>query len=107
MVHHSPTVGNAGDQLQNQMIMSPHWCQTQSSLLIQNENDLKEPSPKKKVVLGESSLAYLKSAVSKPLNNEKRRAITAKFQLHSCDPVHPSKLDEAVTCLVPKNACNV
>ena len=97
-------VGNAVDQLQNQMTMSPHWCQTQSSLLIHNENDLKEPSPKKKVVLGESSLVYLKSAVEKPLNNEKHRAITAKFQLPSCDPARPSKLDEAVTCLVPKNA---
>ena len=49
----------------------------------------------------EETVKFLKALVDKPLN-EKHKAKANKFALLSCDPAHPPKLDDSVTCLVPK-----
>ena len=55
-------------------------------------------------VPSEVTIKFLKSMVDKSLKNDKRKAKASKFLLPSCDPAHPPKLDDSVTCLIPKAA---
>ena len=60
------------------------------------------PSPKRtKIVVSPKTLKLLKSATSQPLKNDKRKTITNKFPLHSCDH---AQLDEDISCVIPKSA---
>ena len=70
----------------------------------ESESEDEEPPQKKaKFVPSEDTVKLLKSLVNKPLKNDKRKAKANKFPLPSCDPAHPPKLDESVTCLIPKS----
>ena len=62
------------------------------------------PSKKPKLDLREETLSYIRSAMDKPLKNDKRKAHIAKHPPPSVDPAFPPKLDEATTCLIPKPA---
>ena len=65
------------------------------------------PSKKPKLDLGEETLSYIRSAMDKPLKNDKRKAHIAKHSLPSVEPAFPPKLDEAITCLIPKAARSI
>ena len=71
----------------------------------EDESDEEEtPAAKRSFVPSEDILKFLKSISAKPLKNDKRKLTVNKFPTPSADPVHPPKLDEAVTSLVPKSA---
>ena len=71
----------------------------------ESESEEEEPPQKKaRYVPSEDTIKFLKSMVDKPLKNDKRKAKASKFLLPSCDPAHPPKLDDSVTCLIPKVA---
>ena len=68
----------------------------------ESESEEEEPPQKKaRYVPSEDTIKFLKSMVDKPLKNDKRKAKASKFPLPSC---HPLKLDDSVTCLIPKAA---
>ena len=69
-----------------------------------SDSEQDEPPAKRRCVPTKDTVKFLRSVVEKPLKNEKRRALTNKFPLPSCDPAHPPKLDESIVCLIPKTA---
>ena len=69
-----------------------------------DDDDLKEQEAKKRFTPSEGVRKQLSSMSSKPLKNERRRAIINKLPMPAIDPAHPPKLDEAVSSLVPKLA---
>ena len=70
-----------------------------------DEEDV-EPLPAKRARLTSSAktLDLLRNATAKPLKNDKRRTITAKYPLPACDQAHTPRLDDEIACIVPKGA---
>lgn len=50
------------------------------------------------------STKLLQHAVEKPLKNDMRKSVAGRFPLPNCDADHPPRLDDSVTCLIPKSA---
>ena len=50
------------------------------------------------------TIKILKSVTEKPIKNQKRKGITNKFPIPSCDYAHTPKLDDDIACIVPKSA---
>ena len=72
----------------------------------ENDSDNEEPPPPKKArysVSTETNRAW-KKVVEKALKNDKRKALTSKFPCPSSDWVHTPKLDDSITCIIPKSA---
>ena len=69
-----------------------------------SDSEQDEPPAKRRCVPTKDTVKFLRSVVEKLLKNEKRKALANKFPLPSCDPAHPSKLDESIVCLIPKTA---
>ena len=89
----------------------------------EEDSEISAPSAKRKFVSGEETTKLLNLilvlaqnwlekkkkkkknlAVEKPLKNDKRKSVAGRFPLPNCDAVYPPKLDDAVTCLIPKSA---
>ena len=71
----------------------------------EEEDEDKGPPPaKRRYVPGESTTKLLRIATGKPLKNERRKSILAKYPVPSCDPAHPPKLDDSVACIIPQQA---
>ena len=70
----------------------------------EEDSEISAPPAKRKFVPGEETTKLLNLAVEKPLKNDKRKSVAGRFPLPNCDAVYPPKLDDAVTCLIPKSA---
>ena len=68
-----------------------------------NDREGDEPPAKRKFV-PTSETRFLESVLLKPLKNDRRKGTINKYPIPACDPAHPPKLDESVSCLVPKSA---
>ena len=68
------------------------------------EEDGPPPAKKAKYMPSARTVKMLKAVTEKPLKNEKRKKITTKYPLPSCDQAHTPKLDEDISCIVPKAA---
>ena len=55
-------------------------------------------------MLSVRTIKILKAVTEKPIKNEKRKSITNKCPLPSCDYAHTPKLDDDIACIVPKSA---
>ena len=64
----------------------------------------RQPPAKRSFTPTEETRKFLRSVALKPLKNEKRKDTMNKYPIPACDPIHPPKLDESVSCLVPKTA---
>ena len=94
------------DRIETQVLDSEHrrLLESRSESASESESDSDEPVTKKrKFTPKEETIVFLKGLTDKPLKNEERKSIAAKFPLLSYDPAHPSKLDEAVVNLIPKS----
>ena len=67
----------------------------------EEDSEISAPPAKRKFV---PATKLLNLAVEKPLKNDKRKSVAGRFPLPNCDAVYPPKLDDAVTCLIPKSA---
>ena len=85
--------------------LSENECQDLLSDSSESEPEEEKPPQKKtRYVPSEDTIKFSKSMVDKPLKNDKLKAKASKFPLPSCDPAHPPKLDDSVTCLISKSA---
>jgi len=63
------------------------------------------PRPKKaKFMPQPRTVKILRTVTEQPVSNDKRRVITNKYPLPSCDQAHTPKLDLDISCIVPKSA---
>ena len=62
------------------------------------------PTKKMKMLVSSETKKVLKKVMNRPLKNDKRKVLTNQFPLPALDAVHTPKLDESITCLVPKSA---
>ena len=69
-----------------------------------NDREGDEPPVKRKFVPTSETRRFLESVSLKPLKNDRRKETINKYPIPACDPAHPPKLDESVSCLVPKSA---
>ena len=89
--------------------IDPHLSESERHDLLSDSSDSESeddepPQKKARYVPSEETGKFLKSLVDKPLKNEKRKSKANKFPLPACDPAHPPKLDDSLTCLIPKAA---
>ena len=72
----------------------------------QKEEDRDGPPPAKwaKFMPSVRIVKILKAITERPIKNEKRKSITNKYPLPSCDYAHTPNLDDDISCIVPKSA---
>ena len=69
-----------------------------------NDREGDEPPAKSIFVPTLETRRFLESVSLKPLKNDRRKGTINKYSIPAFDPTHPPKLDESVSCLVPKSA---
>ena len=100
-----PSDLTAGEEDEIDLYLSESERQDLLSDSSESESEDEEPPQKMaRYVPSEDTVKFLKFLVDKRLKNDKRKAKASRFPLPSCDPAHPPKLDESVTCLIPKAA---
>ena len=70
----------------------------------EEEEDGPPPTKRAKFMPSDRTMKILKAVTEKPIKNEKRKSITNKYPLPSCDYAHTPKLDDDIACIVPKSA---
>ena len=69
------------------------------------ETEDEPPQPKKaKFMPQPRTVKILRAVTEQPVSNDKRRMITNKYPLPSCDQAHTPKLNLDISCIVPKSA---
>ena len=109
-VGHLPQTAPSSIAESDENCINPFLPEGEREELLESKEDLLEdedigpPPAKKRHVPGESTTSLLRVTTEKPLKNDKRNSILARYPVPSCDPAHPPKLDDSVLCVIPQQA---
>lgn len=79
------------------MSINPRVSESEKETVSESEEESSDseeqvgPPTKRKFIPRQDTIDFLRSVTEKPLKNDRRKMITSKFPLPSCDPAHPPK----------------